>query len=406
MKSSAKPMLLVVLVAGMTMMGHPPGAAAQALAVKPSDDLRAAYATPLEIADGKRLAEASCVGCHGANGISIIKGIPNLAGQRPAYLHMQLRAYQAGARVNSSMGPVVKFLSDDALVKVAAYYASLDPAQPDTANGAKGSAKLDPVQAGKAAAAGCAGCHGDTGISKTPGTPSLVGQDPKYLVAVMKAYKSGKRKSEMMKTMLASITEPEMNNIALYFALQKPARAKTPNPGDRAAGKEAAAACAGCHGDQGVSGNPATPSLAGQDAQYLVAALKEYKDGSRSDDTMKGLAASLDDRGMKNLAAFFSALPPQPTKVRRPLTTAEWAQRCDRCHGVNGNSTNPSFPALAAQRVDYLEKQLRAFRKGERKSPTMHAMSEVLTDADIAGLAEHYARQKGRAVVYLSLPRK
>ena len=92
--------------------------------------------------------------------------------------------------------------------------------------------------------------------------------------------------------------------------------------------------------------------------------------------------------------------------VRKPLTTAEWAQRCDRCHGVNGNSTDPRLPALAGQRVDYLEKVLQAYRTGERKSPQMAAMSEVLTDADVENLAAHYARQKARAVVYVTLPSK
>ncbi len=150
-------------------------------------------------------------------------------------------------------------------------------------------------------------------------------------------------------------------------------------PAIRPRAKAAAAACAGCHGDKGVSSNPANPSLAGQDAQYLAAALHAYKDGSRSDETMKGLAASLDEAAVKNLAAFYASQQPQPTNVRKPLTTAEWAQRCDRCHGVNGNSTDPRLPALAAQRVDYLEKVLHAYRTGERKSPQMAAMSEGLT---------------------------
>ena len=109
---------------------------------------------------------------------------------------------------------------------------------PSATSGAKAApAKPDPVQAGKAAASGCAGCHGEGGVSKTPGTPSLVGLDPNYLVAAMKAYKEGQRKNEVMKSMLAAVTEPDLNNIALYFALQKPARAQTPASGDQAAGK-------------------------------------------------------------------------------------------------------------------------------------------------------------------------
>jgi cytochrome c553 len=84
---------------------------------------------------------------------------------------------------------------------------------------------------------------------------------------------------------------------------------------------------------------------------------------------MKALAATLDDSAMKNLSAFYAAQQPQPPKVSKPVSLAEWAQRCDRCHGVNGNSTDPRLPALAAQRADYLQKVLNAYRTGARKSP-------------------------------------
>ncbi|MCX7169910.1 MAG: c-type cytochrome, partial [Proteobacteria bacterium] len=364
------------------------------------DSMRAVNASPAEVSEGKNLADASCARCHGALGISVTKGVPHLAGQRPAYLHLELKAYQNAARSDKSMVAAVKFLSNDALVKVAAFYASLDPPAPSTAKPAP--ARPDPVQSGKAAASGCAGCHGDGGISKTGGMPNLVGEDPKFLVAAMKAYKNGQRKNEMMKTLLADVTEPGMENIALYYALQKPAKAQTPSPGDKEAGKKAAADCGGCHGDQGVSGNPATPSLAGQDAEYFLEALKAYKNGTRSDDTMKALAAAMDEKAMKNLAAYYASLPPQPPKVKKPLTTAESAQRCDRCHGLNGNSTDPRVPALAAQRADYMEMVLRSYQKGERRNTTMAAMSSGLSDAEIDNLSNHYAQQKARAVVFMS----
>lgn len=402
-------LLVFTLLAGITIPGCSPNEAPEAPQVKSgeSNELRTTQATAVDVAGGKRIAEGSCVRCHGANGISTTKGVPHLAGQRPAYLHLELRAYQSGARGDKAMEGAVNVLSDDALFKVAAYYASLDPPQPDATSAAKAvPAKPDPVGAGKAAAVGCTGCHGESGVSKTPGMPSLIGLHPKYLVAAMKAYKSGQRKNEMMKTLLSAFTEADLNNIALHYALQKPARAQNPNAGDQAAGKEAAAACAGCHGDQGASGNPATPSLAGQDAQYLAAALRAYKDASRSDETMKGLAAALDDNAMKNLAAFYAAQEPRPPNVQKPLTTAEWAQRCDRCHGINGNSIDPLLPALAAQRVDYLEKVLHAYRNGERRNTTMAAMAAGLTEAEVDNLAAHYARQKARSVVYMSPPSK
>jgi len=382
---------------------------AQATRVQASkgDDLRAAQATPADIADGKRIAESTCGVCHGANGISAAKGVPNLAGQRPAYLYLELKAYQSGTRGTSEMSNVVKPLGDQALVQVAAYYANLEPAPPAAAPSSRSAlGKSDLVQAGKAAAAACAGCHGEAGISKMPGSPSLVGLEPKYLVAAMQAYKGGQRKNEVMKSMLASVPDADFGNIALFYALQRPMRAQNAAPGDQAAGKSAAAACSGCHGEKGVSANAATPSLAGQDAEYLVAAIAAYKDGSRSDEAMKGIAAALDDVAVKNVAAFYANQQPQPPKVRKPLATAEWVQRCDRCHGLNGNSVEPDLPALAAQRQDYLEKTLRAYRTGERKSPQMAAMSDALTDADVENLASYYSRQKARSVVYVVLPAK
>ncbi len=368
-------------------------------------DFKVVYATGQDVAEGKRVAETMCVNCHGLNGVSTQKGVPNIAGQRPVYLHLELKVYQAGARGVNTMANTVKYMNDDAIMKVSAYYASLEPAEasiPSTAKAAP--AKPDAVASGKAAAAACGGCHGDAGVSKTAGMPSLVGLDPKYFVAAINAYKGGQRKHDMMKALVSELTETEINNIALYYALQKPEKAQTPGTGNAAAGKTAAAGCVGCHGEGGVSGQATTPSLAGQESQYFVAAMRSYKEGSRSDATMKGPASSVDEATAKNLAAFYASQAPQAPKVGRPLTVAEWAERCDRCHGVNGNSTDPRSPAIASQRVDYLEKVLRSYKKGERKSKEMVVMTEGLDDALVEGLAKYYARQKARAIAYLVLP--
>ncbi len=395
-----------IIVAGAMVMSYCPGAAAQPAgpATGSADDLRPLSALPEDVAEGKRLAAMSCAGCHGLNGINNNPGVPYLAGQRAAYLYLEMKAYKAGIRGESAMNNAVKFLSDDALVKVAAYFASLDPPTPAAISG---KSNFDPLQAGKTVAtAACGGCHGNTGISQIPGTPSLVGLDPKYLVTAMKAYKNGQRRNDTMKAMLASVGDGAINNIAVFYALQKPARAATPSTGDQAAGKTSAANCAGCHGEEGVSASPANPSLAGQDAQYLAAALHAYKTGTRADETMKGMVAALDENAMKNLAAFYAAQEPKAPNVRKPLTTEEWAERCDRCHGLNGNSTDPRRPMLASQRVDYLEKVLHDYRTGARKSPEMAAMADVLSEQDIEGLASHYARQKARSVVFVPQPSK
>ena len=381
---------------------------AAAQPAKPSADVRAAlrpiFATAPDVAEGKRLAEVNCTRCHGANGISATAGIPHIAAQRSPYLYTQLRAYLQGGRPQSPMSGAVKFLSDDALVKVSAYYASLEPAKPAPPPAKAASAKPDPLQAAKAAAASCGGCHGDNGVSSTPGSPSLVGLDPKYFAAAMSAYKSGQRKHDLMKSLAAGVADTDIDGLAMHYALQKPARAGTPSAGDAGAGKAAASACSGCHGDRGVASDPATPSLAGQDAQYLATATQAYKDGTRKDDTMKGVVASLDDKAIRNIAAFYASQQPQPPKVRKPLALAEWIERCDRCHGINGNSADPIVPAIAAQRVDWLEEVLNAYRTGARKSKAMSAMTSVMSEADLKELAAHYSRQAGRAVTFVVLP--
>ena len=406
MKRSTRIVFLAMIGAGLAggLLANSGLAQTVNLGAANSADFKVIHTTAQDVAEGRQVAETMCAGCHGINGIAKDKGVPHIAGQRAVYLHLEMKVYQAGGRGHKVMTNTVKYMNDDAIMKVAAYYASLEPAEPSGGSAKAAPSKPSAVSAGKAAAAGCGGCHGDAGISSTAGMPSLIGMDPKYFVAAVKAYKGGQRKHDMMKTLVSGVSEAELNNIALYYALEKPGKAKTPSPGNAAAGKTAAAGCVGCHGEGGVSGNPTTPSLAGQDAQYFIDAMRAYKDGSRSDATMKGPATSIDEATAKNLAAYYASQIPLSPKVAKPLTVAEWAERCDRCHGVNGNSTDPRSPALAAQRVDYLERVLRAYKKGDRKSKEMAVMSEGLDDALVDGLAAHYARQKARGLAYLVLP--
>jgi cytochrome c553 len=368
----------------------------------PGDDLRAIYATPQDVAEGKKLAQDSCARCHGANGVSATAGIPHIAGQRAGYLHLQLKAYKQGSRAQSPMTGAVKFLSDDGLWKVAAFYASLDP--PPRLAAKPLPSRPDPIAAGKTAAASCGGCHGESGVTSMAGTPSLVGLDTKYFVAAMQAYKSGARKHDMMKGFAAALSESDFGNLALFYAQQKPAKAQTKAAGDANAGKAAAAVCGGCHGETGVSGTPGTPSIAGQDAEYLFAATKAYRDGTRKDEAMKAPAESIDDKALRDVAAFYAAQTPQAPAVRKPLALDEWISRCDRCHGTNGNSTDPVVPAIAAQRADWLEQVLNAYRTGARKSAAMSAMSSGLSETDVKELAAHYSRQGARPVTYIVLP--
>ena len=81
--------------------------------------------------------------------------------------------------------------------------------------------------------------------------------------------------------------------------------------GDAAAGQDKTAMCAGCHGIPGFrTAYPETyhvPKLGGQNAAYIVSALKAYKAGDRTHPTMKAIAASLSEQDMADLAAYYSA---------------------------------------------------------------------------------------------------
>ena len=67
---------------------------------------------------------------------------------------------------------------------------------------------------------------------------------------------------------------------------------------------------------------------------------------------------------------------------------------CAGCHGAAGMSAIPMYPNLAGQKEAYLAKQIKDFKSGVRKDPTMGAMVAALTDADIANLAAYYAGLK------------
>ncbi|MBI5718475.1 MAG: cytochrome P460 family protein [Burkholderiales bacterium] len=87
----------------------------------------AAQATTANVEAGKARAQTVCAACHGANGVSIADNIPNLAGQRVAYIENQLRAFKAGTRKQASMNAIAAQLAPADITDVAAYFGSLVP---------------------------------------------------------------------------------------------------------------------------------------------------------------------------------------------------------------------------------------------------------------------------------------
>jgi cytochrome c553 len=67
------------------------------------------------------------------------------------------------------------------------------------------------------------------------------------------------------------------------------------------------------------------------------------------------------------------------------------ARQCTACHGLNGLARMPNVPNIAGESPIYLEKQLKAFRSGERTDPQMSVIAKSLSDQDIADLAAWYS---------------
>jgi cytochrome c553 len=359
------------------------------------------------IEQGRAIAESSCARCHGLDGISEEAQRPNLAGQRTVYLYRVIQAYQVGQRVDDSMGHAGGFLNDEGMLSVAAYYASLEPVRipPPADDSAKQTAVVgDPFSEVRAALKKCTKCHGETGNSSTDGMPNLTAQDPAYFRTSMQAYVDGDRNHKIMKKLTGSLDEQTLRAMGVFYAVQQPRRSETAAPGNELAGRKLAEDCANCHGDDGNAEAADTPSIAGQDARYFVKAMNEYREGVRKDESMLKAVDGLNEQDMLDLAAFYAAREPVGRNVRKPLTAAEWTQRCERCHGMDGNSTDPRFPMLAGQNPGYLEKALKAYAGNVRNNSTMHAMADPLSASDIANIIGHFSSKQPKSVVYMDLP--
>lgn len=340
---------------------------------------------------GKALAERECKGCHGLDGKGTAPAIPHLAAQREAYLLAALQAYKEGKRTHAALKDLAKHMSDADLRNVAAYYAGL-PAVASAAGKDAQPAAL-PYERGRTLAAPCAKCHSEDGNSKIPGTPSLAGQQPHYFVVAIQEYLNKDRKRAPMHGMLPGLSKPDMESLALYFASQTPAERAAPAVGNPGAGEPLTAVCGGCHGSHGVSTDTATPSLAGQDAQYLVDAIKAYRT-TRKRESMRVYVTGLSDKDIENIAAFYSVQKSRPAEKGQTIVQ-DLTEKCNRCHTAEDNPAMV-VPKISGQDKDYLIMALRAYRDDKRESSTMHKMSLPYSDAVIESVASFYASQPAK----------
>jgi cytochrome c553 len=356
---------------------------------------------------GRNIADANCARCHGLDGISQEENRPNLAGQRAVYLYRVLQAYQNGYRIDQSMGHAGGFLNDEGLLSVAAYYANLPPVTvtpPADPSASELDLAADPFESIRDDLKKCNKCHGEDGNSSASGMPNLTAQDPAYFESAMQAYADGARQHKMMTRLVGNLDEQTISAMGIYYAVQEPQRTEKQGDGDEAAGRVLAEECVNCHGEDGNATGADMPTLAGQDPKYFVKAMNAYREGERQHEAMAKAADGLSEEDLNNLATFYAARAPAKRSVRVPFTAAEWIDRCERCHGIDGNSTDPRFPMLAGQNPGYLERAFQAYSDNGRNNSTMHAMSAPLNDSDIRSIVRYYSTRQPKSIIYAQLP--
>jgi cytochrome c553 len=192
--------------------------------------------------------------------------------------------------------------------------------------------------------------------------------------------------------------------------------------GDAAAGEAKTAMCAGCHGADGNSLAPNFPKLAGLGEKYIIKQLNDIKNGrakgGRDVVEMTGMLNALSDQDMADIAAFFSSKPMQLSgskdikvqassgikvdglelgaRVFRAGNAKTAVPACTGCHSPTGQGNAPAgYPRIGGQHAAYIEKQLRAFRSGDRwndgDQKIMREVAENMTDAEIIAVSNYIA---------------
>jgi len=181
--------------------------------------------------------------------------------------------------------------------------------------------------------------------------------------------------------------------------------------GDAAAGKAKSAACGGCHGFDGNSPIPAYPKLAGQNEDYIVKQVHDFKANTvRQNPIMFGMVAALSDQDAADIGAYFQAQSVKDVAAFDETKLAAGREiykggnmqtgipACQACHGpTGGGMAGIGYPQLGGQYVDYTLAQLKAFKDGSRKNDDknlMRTIVEKMSDEDMAAVANYIASLK------------
>ena len=163
-------------------------------------------------------------------------------------------------------------------------------------------------------------------------------------------------------------------------------------------------ACITCHGPKGQSAIGTWPKLSAQHAAYTAKQLRNFKEGSRANPIMMGMAAMLTEQDMVNIAAFLSKQPISQgvaqnkdtiqlgQSIYRGGIAAKGVPACAGCHSPTGAGIPAQYPLLGGQWADYSYAQLVAFSNGTRKNgPMMTTIAGKLSDQEMKAVADYIA---------------
>lgn len=167
----------------------------------------------------------------------------------------------------------------------------------------------------------CIGCHGIKGYQasfpEVYRVPMISGQNAKYIVAALSAYKKGDRKHPTMRGIADSLSDQDMADLGAYYELHGktdavPAAPKAPDA--KVADLLQKGACLSCHGANfSKPVDPSYPKIAGQHKDFLFVALKSYKvenqaTWGRSNGVMGGIAKQFSNAELKALAGYVASV--------------------------------------------------------------------------------------------------
>lgn len=180
--------------------------------------------------------------------------------------------------------------------------------------------------------------------------------------------------------------------------------------GSAEAGQKKAEMCIGCHGIPGYQNSfpeiHKVPKISGQSDKYIVSALTAYKKGDRKHPSMRGIAGSLSEQDMADLAAFYAAqagAAPAETPKTASASAAALIQKgaCASCHGANfAKPIDPSYPKIAGQHADYLYVALKSYTvEGNnvvgRSNGVMAGIAKQFKPAEMREIAKYLGSLEG-----------